>query len=85
MFAVGLLLTMPVPAQGENAVALVGGRLIDGYGHAPIADSVILIKGERIVQVGTVETLEVPDGFDVISLEGMDVLPGLWEAHAHLM
>ncbi|MFK8051708.1 MAG: amidohydrolase family protein [Woeseiaceae bacterium] len=70
--------------HAENT-ALVGGRLIDGYGHAPIQDSVILIRGDRIEKVGTTATLAVPEGYRVISTEGMDVLPGLWEAHAHLM
>ncbi|MBT8448621.1 MAG: amidohydrolase family protein, partial [Gammaproteobacteria bacterium] len=64
--------------------ALVGGRLIDGFGHRPIANSVILIRGERIEAVGTVDTLPVPKDYQVISTEGMDVLPGLWESHAHL-
>jgi imidazolonepropionase-like amidohydrolase len=65
--------------------ALVGGRLIDGFGHQPIANSVILIKNGMIEKVGTIETLDVPDGYQIISTEGMDVLPGLWESHAHLM
>lgn len=65
--------------------ALVGGRLIDGFGHAPLANSVILIENNIITRVGTVDTLPVPKGFKIISTEGMDVLPGLWEAHAHLM
>jgi imidazolonepropionase-like amidohydrolase len=29
--------------------------------------------------------LPVPSGYEVVSTEGMDVLPGLWENHAHLM
>ena len=65
--------------------ALVGGRLIDGYGHRPIANSVILVDGGVIQKVGTVDTLPVPAGYDIVSTEGMDVLPGLWENHAHLM
>jgi len=71
-------------AQAETRVALVGGRLIDGFGHAPLSNSVVLVRGERIEKIGTVATLPVPDGYEVISTEGMDVLPGLWEAHAHL-
>ena len=66
-------------------IALVGGRLIDGFGHRPLADSVILVKDGMIEAVGTVETLEVPEGYEHVSTEGMDVLPGLWENHAHLM
>jgi len=65
--------------------ALVGGTLIDGFGSHPIANSVILIDGEMIVAVGTVDTLEVPPGVEVISTEGMSVLPGLWDMHVHLM
>ncbi|GAB2695743.1 amidohydrolase family protein [Aliiglaciecola sp. 3_MG-2023] len=65
--------------------ALVGGRLIDGFGHQPIANSVILVKDGIIQQVGTVATLPVPKGYQIVSTEGMDVLPGLWENHAHLM
>lgn len=72
-------------AHAQERTALVGGRLIDGYGHAPIHDSVILVYDDTIMAVGTAETLPVPSGYEVISTEGMDVLPGLWESHAHLM
>lgn len=71
-------------AMAQERIALVGGRLIDGFGHAPIQDSVILVENDRILAVGTVDTLAVPDGYEVVSTEGMDVLPGLWESHAHL-
>ena len=70
---------------GQERTALVGGRLIDGFGHAPINNSVILIYGDTILDVGTVDTLPVPDSYTVVSTEGMDVLPGIWESHAHLM
>jgi len=64
--------------------ALVGGTLIDGFGGRPIENSVILIEGERISAVGRVGTLAVPAGADVVSTEGMSVLPGLWDMHVHL-
>lgn len=76
----------PAFAEGETAkTALVGGRLIDGFGGRPLANSVVLIDGDTIEAVGTVGALAVPEGYRVISTEGMDVLPGLWESHAHLM
>jgi|SRR5210317_348163 imidazolonepropionase-like amidohydrolase len=65
--------------------ALVGGTLIDGFGNSPIIDSVILIDGESILEIGTVETLNIPEDYEVISTEGMSVLPGLWDMHVHLM
>ena len=34
-------------------MALVGGTLLDGIGAAPLRDSVVLIRGDRIERVGT--------------------------------
>jgi imidazolonepropionase-like amidohydrolase len=75
----------PPVAQSSSLKALVGGRLVDGFGGAPIPNSVILIEGERIKAVGQVGTLAVPKEAEVISTEGMTVLPGLWDMHVHLM
>jgi imidazolonepropionase-like amidohydrolase len=72
--------------QGSGrALALVGGTLVDGFGSTPIRNSVILVQGERITAVGQVGTLVVPQGAEVISTEGMTVLPGLWDMHVHTM
>ncbi|TVS11866.1 MAG: Xaa-Pro dipeptidase [Wenzhouxiangella sp.] len=79
-----LLAGLALPVSAER-LALVGGRLIDGNGSPPLANSVILVRNERIEAVGQVGTLEVPDGYRVISTEGMSVLPGLWDMHVHLM
>lgn len=70
--------------RGET-LALVGGTLVDGTLKEPIVDSVVLVNGDRIEAVGTVESLPVPEGAAVISTEGMTVLPGLWDMHVHLM
>ena len=73
------------PAQSGKPIALVGGTLIDGFGGPPIRNSVVLVRGERIAAVGQVGALAVPADFEVISTEGMSVLPGLWDMHVHLM
>jgi imidazolonepropionase-like amidohydrolase len=71
-------------AQTSRVKALVGGTLIDGNGGKPLRNSVILIEGQRIKAVGQVGTLAVPKDAEVISTEGMSVLPGLWDMHVHL-
>jgi imidazolonepropionase-like amidohydrolase len=80
-------LTSSVSSQTSSATvkALVGGTLIDGYGSKPIRNSVVIIEGERIKAVGQVGSLTIPPGAEVISTEGMSVLPGLWDMHVHLM
>ena len=72
------------PAFAQTMKALVGGTLIDGLGGPPIRNSVILIQGERIHAIGQVGSLQIPQGAEVISTEGMSVLPGLWDMHVHL-
>lgn len=77
--------TVPVGGDQEPYLALVGGRLIDGYGGEPLEDSVVLVRGERIAAVGRQAEVEVPPEAEVIPTEGMTVLPGLWDMHVHLM
>lgn len=76
-----LLVSLQASAQIK---ALVGGTLIDGFGGKPIQNSVILIEGEKIKSVGQIGQLKIPDGAEIISTEGMSVLPGLWDMHVHL-
>jgi imidazolonepropionase-like amidohydrolase len=84
MFAVATALTVGASGQARTVKALVGGTLIDGFAGPPIQNSVILVDGERITAVGQVGRLAVPQGAEVISTEGMTVLPGLWDMHVHL-
>ncbi len=79
-----ILLSSAAPATSQ-VKALVGGRLIDGYGGAPLENSVVLIEGDRIKTVGRVGEVAIPAEAEVISTEGMSVLPGLWDMHVHLM
>lgn len=86
-FSAAVLFAISVqgPAQSKNIKALVGGTLIDGFGGKPIRNGVIIIEGERIKTVGQVGSVAIPPGAEIISTEGMSVLPGLWDMHVHLM
>lgn len=75
---------MATAAQAATLV-LSGGTIIDGYGNPPIADGVVVIENDRILAVGGRDQVLVPDGAEVISTEGMTVLPGLWDMQVNLM
>ena len=79
-----MLLTLSFSLFAAEKKALVGGTLINGLGSTPLRNSVILVDGETIEKVGTIETVPIPEGYEVISTEGMSVLPGLWDMHVHL-
>jgi imidazolonepropionase-like amidohydrolase len=80
-----LLVLVAVAANGAPSLALVGGHLIDGWGGAPLDDSVIVIEGDRIAAVGARGSVTVPADAQVIDARGMSVLPGLWDMHVHTM
>ena len=72
-------------SQNEKVKVLIGGTLIDGFGSDPIKNSVVIIEGEKIKNVGTVGNIDIPANAEIISTEGMTVLPGLWDMHVHTM
>ncbi len=65
-------------------MAIVGGRIIDGYGGPVIENGVVLVAGERIVTVGREGEVAVPQGVTVINANGHTVMPGLIDMHVHL-
>ena len=69
----------------RGPLALVGGTLIDGTGGAPVRNSVVLIRGERIERSERRCRCRCRPATRPISTEGLTVLPGLWDLHVHLM
>lgn len=67
-----------------KAVAIVGATLIDGRDSAPVADAVVVVRGERIVAAGSHSSVRVPDDAEAVDARGLSVLPGLIDAHFHL-
>ncbi len=70
-------------AQSDSITALVGGTVIDGNGGAPLKDAVVLIKGGRIVKVGSTSKVKPPKDAKVIDASGKFILPGLIDMHVH--
>ena len=64
--------------------AITGATLIDGTGSAPVPDAVVLIEGSDIVGVGSAQSVQVPDGAELIEAPAMTVMPGLIDTHDHL-
>jgi imidazolonepropionase-like amidohydrolase len=67
----------------RGTLAIVGATLVDGTGRPPVPDSVVLVRGERVVAAGPRARVEVPKGATVVDAKGAWVLPGLWDMHAH--
>ncbi|MEI8296406.1 MAG: amidohydrolase family protein [Pseudomonadota bacterium] len=79
-----LWLWMLAPVALGAPRALVGATLLDGYGGPALADSVIVIDGERISAVGRRGMVAIPEDAEIVPLDGMTVLPGLIDLQVHL-
>ena len=73
----------PAPDGGDWLV-ITGGTLIDGTGRAPIEDATIVIRGEKIVQIGSGSPVRWPPGARRLDARGAFLLPGLWDTHMHI-
>ena len=73
-----------LPSQAaDDSIAIVGATLIDGSGRAPVADAVVVLKGDSIVAAGKRSQVQVPAGARVIDASGLVVAPGFIDAHNH--
>ena len=63
--------------------ALLGATLIDATGAAPLADSVVIVRGGKIDCAGTRAQCPVPEGVERLDLEGLYLTPGIVDAHVH--
>jgi len=71
-------------AVGDSVVALTNVTTIDGTGSAPRTGQTIVIRGNRIADVGPTASVRVPAGARVMLLGGSTVIPGIVGMHDHL-
>lgn len=66
-------------------VLLKSKWLLDGTGAPPIADAALLVRDGRIEAVGPRVAVATPPGTEEVDLGSYTLLPGLIDAHVHLV
>jgi len=81
--ALACLSFLLVSAAGaeESAIAVKAARLLDVKSGAYVADPVVVVRADRIESVGT----KVPPGTTLVDLGDRTLLPGLIDAHTHIL
>jgi imidazolonepropionase-like amidohydrolase len=72
-----------VPPEASGVFAIAGATLVDGTGHEPVPDSVVIVRDGRIAEVGPRSSVAISKDMTVIDGRGKTLLPGLWEMHTH--
>ncbi|MBI3262012.1 MAG: amidohydrolase family protein [Acidobacteria bacterium] len=83
-FLVALAGAISLPAQGTTPIAIVGARLIDGTGAAPVDDSVVVVEADRIRSAGRRARIQIPGGATIVDAKSQVLLPGLVDVHCHI-
>ena len=86
---IALPLTNPLSsvqsAQSDTVYLLKPARVFDGETAQLHKDWVVVVRGEKIESVGPASSLQIPAGAKTIDLPGLTLLPGLMEAHSHVL
>jgi imidazolonepropionase-like amidohydrolase len=77
-----------LPAQtnsGEAVYLLKPAHVFDGESARLHDNWFVLVRGERIEAVGPAATITTPAGAKVIDLPNLTLMPGLIDAHSHVL
>lgn len=69
----------------ENIYLLKPAHIFDGEAAQLHDGWVVLVRGEKIEAVGPAKEINAPAGAKLIELPGMTLMPGLIEAHSHVL
>ncbi len=70
--------------SGASAqTAYLGATVFDGTGADPIEDAVVIVIGDRILEIGPREAVSVPEYLRMVDVSGTWIVPGLVDAHIH--
>src|SRR6266508_2629852 len=72
-------------AQENNVYLLKPARVFDGESAQLHEGWAVLTRGEKIEAVGSLGEITVPAGAKVIEAPGTTLMPGLIEAHSHVL
>ncbi|GII75343.1 amidohydrolase [Sphaerisporangium rufum] len=73
----------PTGPAGGQVLAITRVTVIDATGRPAARDMTVLVRGDRVAEVGPVRSVAVPAGATVVDGQGRYLIPGLVDMHVH--
>jgi imidazolonepropionase-like amidohydrolase len=86
LFLTILMLARPARAQqaaSRTSLFLDRVAIVDVIGGRATPDMAVVIRGNRITEIGERGKVAIPDGAHVVNAAGKFLIPGLWDMHVH--
>lgn len=81
----GVSLNLKLKADAPTGlIALKGGRIITMKGDEVIEEGTVLIENNKIIGIGKVTEVNIPENAKTVDVTGKTIMPGMVDVHAHL-
>ena len=72
-------------AEAQEITAFTDVNVVPMDRERVLANQTVIVEGDRIVEIGEAGTVAVPALATIIDARGRYLVPGLWDAHMHLV
>lgn len=84
MDSTGVKINLELPSdKPQGIIALINARIITMKGDEVIENGVVVVKENRILEVGKTGEVSVPKAAKLIDCAGKTIIPGIVDVHAH--
>jgi imidazolonepropionase-like amidohydrolase len=87
LFIFCLISIVPQTGQAQengHVTVFAGARLISGHVNDVLENSILIIKDDRITQVGRRGEIVLPEMATIVDLTGKTIMPAIIDTHKHL-
>jgi len=82
-FLMTISVALEAASAQERILAFTHVNLIDATGRPLQSDMTVIVRGQKIAQLGKTDSVAIPKNAKVIEARGKYLIPGLWDMHVH--
>jgi len=80
---VGVIAIVPCAVAADSVLVFTHVNVIDATGTPVQLDRTVIVRGQRISEIGNSGQVQIPADAQVVDARGKYLIPGLWDMHVH--